>query len=732
MVQRVLGDRGPCRPVVALSKTTIDSFNDDANRTSRLPVTEGSSNALSTLPLQALIDHCNIHACEITFRLDSGKVFQATTTRPEPQEVHDEELLTRQVSRSSVYTVEDFDQEETASGSGKARSLPIADRRSQTTKRKRKGSSSHTPASRIKRRPAENRRAAIKSGCNSESVDENENDDEDADEDADNAEDDSDSDSDFEDEIDELEGAETEMEQFRIDEVFLRYYEPAFRSINQLVCKDISKLWIRFCHPGKQTTHPYNGGKSTSEKSTSKKSQAEHGYLGHFTKPDYWPSDAGWKAFTASPRRQTEPACRHIEPDHEKKPERLLLLVHLLRSQNRGFKDGVFTLDKMAKSTKGIHLEYPGRWTTQCVERLKEIYRVRAMEMKYEAGEIDGSTLVSVRMLRTRRKIRKVPKSAVKASGLPREQIKKEPQPEVMSSTACHAPVAKMGINVQIGDEDLASSSSERVAPQASSPKPRLCKARTIQHGLPFYDSPSPKQKRHNSAQENWSTQPADLTQDPTVFTHPNFFGSWMQSFPSQEFVRRQYDHESTASQVVANPMRPNGAFTRSPPAGPVATRVEHARPPTFVASSSGLVGAFSTGTEYSSWQTDDPWNPQAEPSMYSAVPGPSTSLLPCTNGSFSNGYSGANFSSGLPLDIWNDGNQTGMPPYHQGVDEDVQHCLNLQAVGMPWYEPLSLNTPSSGNPALANQVLPTGFRPHTSLDAEHKFEPVFQDQQQL
>ena len=69
-------------------------------------------------------------------------------------------------------------------------------------------------------------------------------------------------------------------------------------------------------------------------------------------------------------------------------PERLLLLVHLLRSQNKGFKDGVFTLDKMAKSTKGIHLEYPGRWTTQCVERLKEIYRVRAMEMKYEAGEI--------------------------------------------------------------------------------------------------------------------------------------------------------------------------------------------------------------------------------------------------------------------------------------------------------------------------------------------------------
>lgn len=72
------------------------------------------------------------------------------------------------------------------------------------------------------------------------------------------------------------------------------------------------------------------------------------------------------------------------------------------------------------------------------------------------------------------------------------------------------------------------------------------------------------------------------------------------------------------------------------------------------------------------------------------------------------------------------------MPPYHQGVDEDVQHCLNLQAVGMPWYEPLSLNTPSSGNPDLANQVLPTRFRPHTSLDAEHKFEPVFQDQQQL
>lgn len=83
------------------------------------------------------------------------------------------------------------------------------------------------------------------------------------------------------------------------------YYDNALRSISQLVCKGIVKAWIKVCHPKKQTTHPYNGGKTGGERS-----RAEYGYLGHYTMPDYWPSDENWLMGWG---------CRHREPDHVKK-----------------------------------------------------------------------------------------------------------------------------------------------------------------------------------------------------------------------------------------------------------------------------------------------------------------------------------------------------------------------------------------------------------------------------
>lgn len=48
------------------------------------------------------MDHCNIQACEIVYRLDSGKAFRVTKTQLEPQEVRTEDLLTRRLSRSSL------------------------------------------------------------------------------------------------------------------------------------------------------------------------------------------------------------------------------------------------------------------------------------------------------------------------------------------------------------------------------------------------------------------------------------------------------------------------------------------------------------------------------------------------------------------------------------------------------------------------------------------------------
>ncbi|CAD6563873.1 MAG: hypothetical protein ASARMPREDX12_000123 [Alectoria sarmentosa] len=705
--QRFVSDLGPCRPTGVPSNTIIDSSNNDQNRTQRLLVTEGDPNAASIPSWQALMDH--IQACEISWRLDSGEVFHVTRMHPEPRQVHTEDLLTPRHSHSSINAVEGFDREDVLSESGQTRGMPRAGRHRprRTPKRKRRSSNSPSPAVRTKRRPVKNRRVAINSGYDSES----------------------------EDEPDELEGAETEMQWMRVADVHLHYYDIAFRSINQLACKDIAKAWIRICHPKKQTTHPYNGG----GRSDVPRSIAEYGYLGHFTKPDYWSRDEDWQA------------------------ERLLLLVHLVRSQDKGFRDGDFSLDKMKQSTQGIHLEFEKHWTPRHVDRLKEIYYVRGKEMQYERGQIDGDTLVPVQMPKPRSKVRKAPKSAVKAATEPSEQVKEEA--EETSSTTFNVPIANMGINVQIEDRDRSlsegsepytladtSSSTVEVAPGASCPEPIACEVGTIQHGLPLFGSPSPRDRCHSSAQEDWTLRSADLGRGHQTVTQPNPFGSvaipgdaqrslplrgrervgssWMQSFPGQEFP---YCECETAGRRVANAMLPTQIISRKPPARPVAPTVGEIRHPTFAASSSGLVGAFSTGADYSRGQTNDLWNAQWEPSTYTAVADPSVSLLSSTNGSFSSGYSDAIFSNGLRMDSWNDGNPARMPPSHQGLDGELQHRLNLEANGVPGYQLLDMNMPCSGNADLAHQLLyTTDFRPHTSLGTEQKFDPFSLDQRQL
>ena len=119
----------------------------------------------------------------------------------------------------------------------------------------------------------------------------------------------SDHDSESEDSVVESALAGTELRQIRIDEA-ADYYNKTFRSINQLCCKDILKAWIRFCHPRKQSSHPYNGGKDQSPEESKKASQEEYEYGGHYTKPDYWPCDKDWRG---------NKGVRHTEPDHQLK-----------------------------------------------------------------------------------------------------------------------------------------------------------------------------------------------------------------------------------------------------------------------------------------------------------------------------------------------------------------------------------------------------------------------------
>ena len=299
-------------------------------------------------------------------------------------------------------------QEATASGGRQACGLPCASRNPK--RKKERGSNSPTPTSRKKPKPVRNSRDAINPSDNSES----------------------------EDEIDELEGAEIEMRELKIRDVRDNYYIVAYRSISQLCCKDTVKAWIRVGQPRKQTTHPYNGGKSSRERSL-----AEYNYPGHYSMPDYWPSDEDW---------QVGRGCRHREPDHVKKLgqsvcelvpasvltsqlERLILLVHLLRSEGKGYTDGDFSLDKLKQATANIHLECGKNWKPEYVDRLKEIYWVRGQEMKFELGEMGEFCSLSwqfpfVLTLRQMEKLRclsgcqnHVPKVAKPRSRPPRLQV---------------------------------------------------------------------------------------------------------------------------------------------------------------------------------------------------------------------------------------------------------------------------------------------------------------------
>lgn len=113
---------------------------------------------------------------------------------------------------------------------------------------------------------------------------------------------------------------------------------------------------------------------------------------------------------------------------------------------------------------------------------------------------------------------------------------------------------------------------------------------------------------------------------------------------------------------------------------------------------------------------------------MYTTVGDPSASLLPSANGSSNGGYSNATYSTGLPLDTWNDGNQGLQAPYNHGLGEDLNQNHGLQTVRFPEYQ---TDTSSGGN--LESQFLYTaGYRTNISVGTEHKFSRSSQSQQRL
>ena len=355
-------------------------------------------------------------------------------------------------------------------------------------------------------------------------------------------------------------------------------------------------------------------------------------------------------------------------------------------------------------------------------------------------------------MPKLRCKARKAPQSNVKTATSLNKRTEKEADDECFRAQDARVPIANMGINAQSEDECVGSSegsepsipapadtltSAEEVAPDISGPESITisCKVPTVQQDLPFSGLPPATSTRLNCVQDGWAPHQADIGQDPTSSKHPNTFATMMtageaqsflpshedypsksspmESFPSQ-VMYPEYDHESPAPQRVAHRIHQNDTFNIVP-------KAEIVRRPTFAASSSGLVGAFAIDAQYSSWQTDNLWHAQVEPSIYTAVADPTIGLLPSTNGSFSGGYSDA--SSGPALETWN--KTLG----HQGP---VQEGLNLPGAATPWHLPLGLRTSSCGNSNMASRSsYNTEFGTPSSLMTESNFGPYFQDQQQ-
>ncbi|KAK9480023.1 hypothetical protein V1514DRAFT_327163 [Lipomyces japonicus] len=122
------------------------------------------------------------------------------------------------------------------------------------------------------------------------------------------------------------------------------FLEAKFRQLQQLSCKVVAKAWIKVIEPKKQVNHPYNKG--------------------DLYKPSWWPSQA-----------------RHKEPDHLMKPERLVLLMSMLRSGN------VAVRMLRAATTECAAAIPPDK-----IAVLEEIYYVAEMEEWLAAAGHDATT----------------------------------------------------------------------------------------------------------------------------------------------------------------------------------------------------------------------------------------------------------------------------------------------------------------------------------------------------
>ncbi|KAG9239760.1 hypothetical protein BJ875DRAFT_479181 [Amylocarpus encephaloides] len=153
------------------------------------------------------------------------------------------------------------------------------------------------------------------------------------------------------------------------------FYQVRFKDMQQSACKVMGKAFVKLVEPKKQTHHPYTKGDSC--------------------KPSWWPETSG------------EDCVRHKEPDHLLKPERIRLLVHILRMVVKPQEDQHSTVRKLGLTVQKLEevtMEAMSNWfsdkehTENALKKpyLREVFKVAKAEARFKNGEIDADTEIPI------------------------------------------------------------------------------------------------------------------------------------------------------------------------------------------------------------------------------------------------------------------------------------------------------------------------------------------------
>jgi hypothetical protein len=154
------------------------------------------------------------------------------------------------------------------------------------------------------------------------------------------------------------------------DEVY-KFYLVRFKDMQQSACKVMGKAFVKLVEPKKQTHHPYTKGNAHA--------------------PSWWPITAG------------EDQVRHKEPDHLLKPERIRLLIHILRMIVEPYPRQHPSVQKLKlniKKLEEITMEAMSNWfndkdhpeNAKKKPYLKEIFKVAHLEARVKANELDADS----------------------------------------------------------------------------------------------------------------------------------------------------------------------------------------------------------------------------------------------------------------------------------------------------------------------------------------------------